>query len=322
MLAALWLVFHYAGGVAAAVIALVFIASAVNSAARKLSKITGLPKRLCAALLVTLILLAVCASVVLAALRLAAELRGLIEDRAEILLAAERLLEKAESLVTGTGLFSEDSGVQKYLDELLVSAANKLTALCLSALGGLAAKTPAAVAGAFAFIVLTVWLSVDYDKICRELCRLMPKGLSQRIRPLKNKIVHTARRYLSVTLKLFLLTFCETYVGLLMLRLPYALLLSFAVAAVDMLPALGSGIVLVPISVIAFAVGERGLGLGVLILFGVVTVTRQIAEPHIVGKSFGIHPFLSMLSMLAGLFLFGPLGALLAPITLALITER
>lgn len=55
------------------------------------------------------------------------------------------------------------------------------------------------------------------------------------------------------------------------------------------------------------------MGAGLLILYGVITVARQFLEPRIVGHHLGMHPLLALVSMYAGLQLFGFLGLMLLP---------
>jgi predicted PurR-regulated permease PerM len=63
----------------------------------------------------------------------------------------------------------------------------------------------------------------------------------------------------------------------------------------------------------------RALGLGILYI--VVIVVRNIIEPKIVGDRVGLHPLVTLLSMVLGTFLFGGIGLLGLPITLALSAE-
>ena len=53
--------------------------------------------------------------------------------------------------------------------------------------------------------------------------------------------------------------------------------------------------------------------MGLLVLYAVITVVRQIAEPHLVGKSLGLHPMLTLIAFYAGLKVFGVAGVLIAP---------
>ncbi len=55
-----------------------------------------------------------------------------------------------------------------------------------------------------------------------------------------------------------------------------------------------------------------------LLLYGAVVLVRQIVEPRIVGRSLGLHPLATMMSMFIGLQLTGFAGLLLGPLLLTL----
>ena len=129
------------------------------------------------------------------------------------------------------------------------------------------------------------------------------------------------RCYAKAYLLLFLLTFVEVLCGLLILRRPYAFLVAFVIATVDILPVLGTGTVLIPWAVILLLSGQYRTGLGLLILYGVVTVVRQIAEPHLIGGTLGIHPLATLFFLFVGVRLFGFAGVLLAPLAALLFRE-
>ena len=61
------------------------------------------------------------------------------------------------------------------------------------------------------------------------------------------------------------------------------------------------------------------LALGLLALYLIITVIRNIIEPKIVGHQVGLHPVVTLFSMLAGLQLFGIIGLFGFPITLSLL---
>ena len=92
-------------------------------------------------------------------------------------------------------------------------------------------------------------------------------------------------------------------------------------AVVDLLPVLGAGAVLIPWAIVSLLFGSYQMGLGLLILYGVVTLVRQIAEPHVVGSSLGLHPFISLFSVFIGWELFGILGMIVAPFAALLARE-
>ena len=83
---------------------------------------------------------------------------------------------------------------------------------------------------------------------------------------------------------------------------------------------LGVGTVLIPWATIAFIERNMRLGFGLLILYGVIVIVRQFAEPKIVGGTLGIHPLLTLAAMYLGFRLFGVAGMIIGPI-LALLAR-
>lgn len=98
--------------------------------------------------------------------------------------------------------------------------------------------------------------------------------------------------------------------------IPIALILGF----VDLLPMIGPIIVLLPWSVIEFLIFNNTFkAIALLILLTAWTGIRQVISPKIIGESADIHPLLSVISLYAGLRLFGVKGAIFFPIILIFI---
>ena len=98
------------------------------------------------------------------------------------------------------------------------------------------------------------------------------------------------------------------------MRVEYALLAALVIAFLDMLPIIGVGAILVPWSIIQLALGNLSFGIGLLVLFLVHELIRQIIEPKIVGKHLGMHPIVTLMLIYIGYSLFGVLGLLLLPV--------
>ena len=87
-----------------------------------------------------------------------------------------------------------------------------------------------------------------------------------------------------------------------------------------LIPGIGTSLVIVPTVLYLFYVGSPIMALA-LLAWGAVLVglIDNILRPWLIGRSFNIHPFLVLLSVFGGLQLFGPLGIILGPISLALL---
>lgn len=106
------------------------------------------------------------------------------------------------------------------------------------------------------------------------------------------------RKYLLSYLFLYFITFCETYVILSILDMPYPLTTALITAAADILPVLGPGFVFLPIAVYQLLTGAYARAAGLLIGWGVISLIRQIIEPKLVSSTVKIHP----LAMLAAIY--------------------
>ncbi len=115
---------------------------------------------------------------------------------------------------------------------------------------------------------------------------------------------------------LMLMTFLELLAGFLILRVKYALLLSLLIAVIDILPVLGTGTVLIPWGIAGLILKNTALGIGILVLYAVITVIRNFAEPKIIGKQIGINPLFTLLSMFIGIKLLGFAGVIIFPTAL------
>ena len=115
------------------------------------------------------------------------------------------------------------------------------------------------------------------------------------------------------------ITFLQLYVGFLILGMDYALTIALITALVDILPVIGVGTVLVPWAAVKLIAGANYQGFGLLIIFAVVSVVREIIEPKIIGKSIGLHPLATLFSMYIGLETCGFLGMITFPVLLIAI---
>ena len=110
------------------------------------------------------------------------------------------------------------------------------------------------------------------------------------------------------------ITYIVVLVGFLLLRIKNAPIVALIIALLDVLPIIGVGTVLVPWGIFELATGNHLFSIGLLALFVINTIVRQLCEPKIVGKSLGLHPIATIIMLYAGYALFGIVGILLVPI--------
>lgn len=199
--------------------------------------------------------------------------------------------------------------------------AQKLTASLLERLGewltgtalGVATSLPSGVLSVLVYALSCFYLALDGEHLLSCALEWCAADSRTRVRSVCDATASALRAYLRAYGLLFVLTLVQLLIGFWIIGVRYAFLVAFLISLLDLLPALGAAAVLLPWSALAFASGNVRVGAGLLILAGVVTLTRQIAEPKIVGKSLGLHPLVALLVMYVGLRLFGAAGLVLGP---------
>ena len=77
-------------------------------------------------------------------------------------------------------------------------------------------------------------------------------------------------------------------------------------------------VVLIPWAIVSMVLGSYSLGIGLLIIYGVLTVARQVLQPKIMGTQMGVHPLAFLMSMFIGFRIFGIIGFVVGPSLLIL----
>ena len=101
--------------------------------------------------------------------------------------------------------------------------------------------------------------------------------------------------------------------GFFLLGVEYAPVWALAVAAVDALPILGTGTILVPWSLVCLLQKEGGRALGLLGLYAATALSRSFLEPKLVGRQLGLDPLVTLIALYTGFRLWGLLGMFLMP---------
>lgn len=89
----------------------------------------------------------------------------------------------------------------------------------------------------------------------------------------------------------------------------------------DMLPFIGTGIVLVPLSIWQLLSGAYVRMAVCLALYGICALTREFLEPRLIGNKVGLSPVWILFSIYAGMKLFGVGGIVKGPLALIVIFE-
>lgn len=115
-----------------------------------------------------------------------------------------------------------------------------------------------------------------------------------------------------------------TYIGLVIFRVDYALILAMVAAVLSVIPIFGSIVSTIPIVLVALISGEAGLDIArgvaaLLWIIGIHLLEGNILNPKIMGSAARIHPLLVIFALIVGEHYYGLVGAILAVPVMSMI---
>lgn len=162
-------------------------------------------------------------------------------------------------------------------------------------------------------VISAIYFCLDIEKILAFFKAHLGAKAKHVVRLIFGECAAAAGNYLRSYVILFLFTFSELFIGFVLLRERFAFLLALLTAAIDVLPILGTGTVLVPFALWLLLTGDFSRAIGLLVLYAVIVLSRQILEPKIMGAGMGLHPLIMLGATYAGLKIFGFWGMILLP---------
>ena len=327
---ALWLIFHYLWGVVLPFLLAFILSRALRAPVGAFCRKGKINRRLASASVVLLAVGGVSSALVMGARRGVRELRGLItslSDGGGASGAGEALLARLEESLSRLPFLRDNEELTASLGNLLRDGLDRLIAWASRRLPEAAMSAAGQLPGAMVFLTVLLlsayYFTADDGALSRGTLALSRRFLSptaaDRLPVIGRRFARLGREYGRACLVLGGVCFLLVFIGLTLLRVPYAFLFALFIAVVDFLPLLGTGVVLIPFAGISLLLGDPGRALGLLILYGVCTLSRQLLEPRLMGRGLGLHPLVSLMVMYAGLRVFGLGGMLILPLVAGLI---
>lgn len=218
--------------------------------------------------------------------------------------------------------------IRDYVDDFLTNMNESIfnfiknaSSTVIGRITNLAGQLPSLLIKLIFTIVSSFFFTIDYYRITRFIVLQFKGERREMLLKLKDNGIGTLGKFIRAYALIISITFLELSLGFLVLGIPTPMLFGGLIAIIDVMPILGTGAVLLPWSLIAFIIGNTKIGVGMLLLYIIITVVRQTIEPKIVGQQIGLHPIITLILMFIGAQLMGVLGLLLLPIIATLLLK-
>ena len=192
-------------------------------------------------------------------------------------------------------------------------------------LSGLLEKVPGGAMTLGTGVLSGYFISARLPRLKERLRRNLPKNWQETLLPSLGHLRESLGKWLVAQGKLMAVTYGIVALGLTFLGIPYAFAWAILVAAVDAVPLLGTGTVLLPWALTKLLQGSPLAAAGMLLLYLVAVITRTVLEPKFFGKHLGLDPLVMLVFLYVGYRLWGFWGIVISPLlaaTTKALTEK
>ena len=198
--------------------------------------------------------------------------------------------------------------VLSYLSEFF----GKMSTPTIAAAGNFAKQLPSVFIGVIMTLLSSYFFVAERVQL-NEWCRKhTPVSIQRRFHMVRLSLVKSVGGYLKAQFKIEIWMYFLLLIGLGILQVSYFGLIALVIAFLDFLPFLGTGTVLLPWAVIRFLTADYKAAVGLLVIWGVGQLARQLIQPKIVGDSIGVPPLPTLFLLYAGYKISGVIGMIIA----------
>lgn len=294
------------------------IAMIANPLVRFLEKRLKLVRRHSSVLIVVLVLALVIGTLYLIFSRLFLEISGLIHDLPDLV---EALKGEVANAVAGLSRFVQvlPRGIQDWavrINDDLGSAIGKLLQgiafPTVTAAGNVARAVPVVFVNVVVMILSAYFFIVERDQILTVLHRIVPKGVWEYFHFLKDAMIRVLGGYFLAQFRIMFVVAVILAIGFMLLGVSYSVVWAVLIALLDFLPLFGTGTALFPWALVKLLTGEWPFAVGLVVLYLLTQVIRQVIQPKIVSDSMGVPPLATLLLLYLGFKIRGISGMILA----------
>lgn len=304
--------------------------------AYKLSSRIKISRKLCSFVLVFSFLVIICGLLFFLGNRLLFEIQNLLNTISNNEQAISEYIQGVFDFISSIGerlpianklqnselLLLIKENVNKLISSVWDSLIKALGSAVPDLAAGIVTSLPSLLLSGLITIISCFYFAMDVDLINKKMKGILPAKAVEYLSKIKRRLGNGFKKYIKAYVLIFLITFAELFLGFWILKLDYAFVLALLIAFLDFLPLIGTGAILLPWGIVLLLMNNLFQGMGILIIFAITTIVRQIIEPKIVGDSLGVHPLITLVSIYLGYRIFGFLGMVLAPMIVLLLLSK
>lgn len=171
------------------------------------------------------------------------------------------------------------------------------------------------IADFFLMMIITILSAYFFiakkEEITTSLRKVMPGSVLNGWRFIYDNFTKAVGGYFKAQFKIMIVLSILMFVGFEILRVSYSFLLALGIAFLDFLPVFGTGAILWPWALLDMLSGNYFRAVGLIVIYLLCQIIKQILQPKMVGDSIGISPLSTLVFLYIGYKLYGVLGMII-----------
>ena len=182
----------------------------------------------------------------------------------------------------------------------------------VTAAGNMAKNIPSLLVSFIFSLLFAYFFIAQRERVHRIGRKLIPEKTRGELKLVWANMKYAVGGYFRAQFKIMGVVGILLAAGLLLMRIEYAVLWAALIALLDFLPMLGTGTVLLPWAAFCALSDALPRAAGLLVLYGVTQLTRQLIQPKMVGDSIGVDTLTTLFLLFVGYRISGILGMIIA----------
>ncbi|GAB3799942.1 sporulation integral membrane protein YtvI [Virgibacillus kimchii] len=209
-------------------------------------------------------------------------------------------------------------GIESNLHTLSETVREKIT---LDNIAQIFAKIPEYLISILVYLIALFLFMLELPILKTKMYQLFTKETAEKVSFMNARLASVFFGFFKAQFLVSMIIFAVTLIGLFIIIPEVAIIMSLIIWAVDLIPIIGSIIVLGPWAAYALLAGDTVFGIQLAVLAIVLLAIRRTVEPKVMGEQIGLSPLATLISMFLGLQLLGIWGFILGPLLVIVFTS-
>lgn len=197
-------------------------------------------------------------------------------------------------------------------DKQMGNIVGSISTPTVTAAGKFAKRIPSVLVGTIVTFISAYFFIADREEVLKWAKKVTPDPIVSRMTMVCDNLKYAVGGYFKAQLKIMGVVFILLIIGFMIMGLNFTFILAILIAFLDFLPFFGTGTALIPWALYKFLVGDYKMVAGLIILYAVTQLVRQLIQPKLVGDSIGMNPLLTLVFLYIGYRIGGIFGMIFA----------